>query len=161
MKVWVTTVGTSPFALINSIWAACIEEDWCADKVYLVASEYTKCYIDDLTRIIERVIYCHNGRKAEFESIVVDDTDLKKVLETFVSIVSREKAEGNEVAVDITPGRKYMSAFSMYSGLVSSPRADKIFYLHLLDNRFLNRPYPMIPATHIYLEDIISIGGYE
>lgn len=157
MKIWVTTVGTTPFAVINSLWAAIDQEGWVPKRIYLIASKNTQKYIPGLVRVIEVIVTSYGGEKIEVVPVNINESDFKIVYENYFNIIKKEKKDDNEVAIDITPGRKYMSAFAMYCALRSEPPADKIYYAHIKGGKFQNLPYPYVPAKYIVIKDILSM----
>ena len=158
MKSWITTIGPSPFAVINTFWAAADRDDWVPDRIYLVYNDYTKEFLPGISAVMERIILEYDGDRPEIYCKCVDENDLAGVFKTYKGIISQERKLGNEIAIDITPGRKYMSAFSLYAGLKEGS-IDKIYYIHIRGRKFMNRPYPLIPVSYCELEDIVSIGG--
>ena len=158
MKSWITTIGPSPFAVINTFWAAADRDDWVPDRIYLIYNEDTKEFLPGISAVMERIILEYGGDRPEIYCKCVDENDLAGVFKTYEGIISQERELGNEIAIDITPGRKYMSAFSLYAGLKDGT-IDKIYYIHIRGRKFMNLPYPLIPTPYCNLEDIVSIGG--
>lgn len=156
MNVWITTAGTSPFAAINSIWAAIIHEDFKPKRIHILANDFVvkKKYLEQVVQGCEHLM---NGYdlSVEIKTHEFEETDFSSYFKRLQALVKEEKMAGNEVAIDMTPGRKYMSAFSMYLGVGEdiSHKADRIYYHHLLDLSFGAYPYPLIPSNlrHLYM----------
>ncbi|MCF2138007.1 MAG: hypothetical protein K9W43_12305 [Candidatus Thorarchaeota archaeon] len=53
--------------------------------------------------------------------------------------------------IDITPGRKFASAIGLKVGI--SENVESRFYLHLLDDAYTNRNYPLIPEAFVKFVD--------
>ncbi len=129
MKVWITTVGSSPFAVINTLWAACELDGYVPEKVYLVANGKVEQEARIVNEWITRIIKAY-GAAPIIERIHADEVDFMNFSRILSTCITEEKKSGNEVAVDMTPGRKFMSAFSMFNGLAKNG-ADRVYYLHV------------------------------
>ncbi|KCZ73383.1 hypothetical protein ANME2D_00449 [Candidatus Methanoperedens nitroreducens] len=156
MKVWITTVGSSPFAVINTLWAACELEGYVPEKLYLVANGKVEQEVKVVNEWTKRIIEAY-GEDAIIERIHADEVDFINFSRILSSCITEEKKKGNEVAVDMTPGRKFMSAFSMSNGLAENG-ADRVYYLHLSDvTKYKNRPFIEIPANEQRLYDMKKV----
>lgn len=157
MKVWISTASTSTFAVINTLWAAIIQEDYLPEKIHLLANDYVvaKGFLKN-AELGCKLICQEYGIKTTVKTHEFRETDFSSLAQLLGAIVGAEKQIGNEVAIDITPGRKFMSAFSMYMGVgrAIEQQADRIYYHHLLDFAFKDFPYPLIPANIRRLYDI-------
>ena len=65
MIIWITTVGWSPFAVINPIWAYCKENDECPNKIILIYTPFKKIKfnLDICQRYISEILKANNGKK--------------------------------------------------------------------------------------------------
>ncbi len=145
MKVWITTVGSSPFAVINAMWAACELEDYVPEKVYFVYNDKMAQNLEINKKWILRLTGEY-GKPALIIEEKCDEEDFQSYSRLIHSLISNEKKEGNTVAIDLTPGRKIMSAFGMFHGL-SEGGADRVYYIHL-DNmkKYDGKSFIEIPA---------------
>ncbi len=156
MKVWISTVGLSPFAVINTFWAACELEKYVPEKVFLVANGKVELELTKVKEWIARIMKAY-GTDAVIERIYADEVDFVNFSRKLSSCISEEKKKGNEVAVDMTPGRKFMSAFSMFNGLAKDG-ADRVYYLHLSDvTRYKDKSFIEIPACVQKLYDMKKV----
>jgi len=150
MKIWLTTVGISPFAVINAIWTACKTGEYVPERIYLIVNKVVeeKGHVDTVKSWIDRILREY-GVEPEIITKYAEETDFGEFAKILGGIVKKEKLEGNEVALDMTPGRKFMSALAMYLGTGSDVKykADRVYYLHLADNSYQNQPYITIPLT--------------
>ncbi len=148
MRVWITVVGMSPFAVVNPLWAACRQDNFVPERIYLLVNEKVKKKgnVDRVREILDTLI-SEFGIRAEIKEVEAEETDFKRFAETIGGILKEEKQAGSEVAVDMTPGRKFMSAFAMYLGIGESvaDKADRVYYLHLIDTSYMDKPYIEIP----------------
>jgi len=151
-KTWITIVGSSPFAVINTAWAACRVEDYVPERVVLITNSQLKPGDVSTVRHWLGVMLKEYGIESpEFVEISVEESDFSGIMGAFVKAIGEASQKG-EVAIDMTPGRKYMSAIAMYSGILND--VDHIYYLHLLDNSYQNSPYSLIPLCKNRLSDI-------
>ncbi|MCK4814282.1 hypothetical protein KA005_00815 [bacterium] len=154
MNSWITIIGSSPFALINTLWAACKIDGYVPDRVLFIVNEQLgQAPIDTAKRWVYEILKEYGVKEPIFEEISVNETDFIDLKETFKGNISAFKTDG-AVAVDMTPGRKYMSAITMHTGL--EERADHVYYLHLSDNKYQNKPFPLIPMYKQRLVDMVS-----
>ncbi|RLF66029.1 MAG: hypothetical protein DRN57_07940 [Thermoplasmata archaeon] len=158
MRCWITTVGPSPFAVINTLWAAVERDGWLPDKIHMVFTEDTSRLLPGISLVMERISLEFGGKKPQIYCHSIDEMDLSGVLGTYTAIIGKERKERTGIAIDITPGRKYMSAFSLYAGLKGGS-IDRIYYMHIMGRKYMNVPYPLIPCNYCRLEDLVSIGG--
>jgi hypothetical protein len=156
MKAWISIIGSSPFAVINTIWAACKLEEYIPEKVLFIVNRNLKEEnIKAVHSWTEELLKSYGIKNPVFESREVEEDDFGQIEDTFRCNISRLKHEGL-VAVDITPGRKYMSAIAMHCGLAEG--ASHVYYLHLKDFQYQDEPFPLIPIQKQQLIDMKETG---
>jgi len=154
MNSWITIIGSSPFAVINTIWAACKIDGYVPDRVLFIVNEQVNpASIDTAKRWVLEILKEYGVNEPVFEEIDIVETDFIDLKEAFKGNIFDFKADG-PVAVDMTPGRKYMSAITMHTGLAAE--CDHVYYLHLSDYRYQNKPFPLIPMHKQRLVDMVS-----
>jgi hypothetical protein len=152
MKYWLAFIGSSPFAVINTIWAACREEGYVPEHVkFLTNRELKEEWKDTIGNWVPTLLEKYGVTDPLYSTKNIVETDFQDIYAKYRSLLS-EIGEKDEVAVDITPGRKYMSAISMEVGLEMG--VDHVYYMHLSDNRYQNSPYPLIPKHRHTLIDM-------
>ncbi|PKL59041.1 MAG: hypothetical protein CVV34_00020 [Methanomicrobiales archaeon HGW-Methanomicrobiales-5] len=145
MNVWITTVGSSPFAVINTLWAACELDDFVPERIYFAYNDKMEHELEIVRKWIERIVKEYGGEVEVIEKKFVEE-DFSGYSKLIKSMIIKEKTDGGAVAIDITPGRKIMSAFSMFYGLLPDG-ADRVYYLHLFDvKKYGNKSFCDIPA---------------
>jgi len=156
MKSWISIIGSSPFAVINTIWAAWKLEGYVPEKVLFIVNRNLK---DEDVKTVhvwtEELLKSYGVKDPDFESREVEEDDFGQIEDIFRGSISRLKKEG-PVAVDITPGRKYMSALAMHCGLAGG--ASHVYYLHLKDFKYQDEPFPLIPIQKQQLIDMKKTG---
>lgn len=156
MRTWITSIGISHHAVVNTFWASAAEKDWIPQRVYLLTNDRTKKDAVAISTRMERIAIHYGGEKLDLRLKVFDETDLEALFQMYSDIMNRETQEGNDISVDITPGRKFMSAFALYCSLNNRSCVRNIFYFHLLDDEFMDRSYPFLPMNSFKLRNLMD-----
>ncbi|MBC7086203.1 MAG: hypothetical protein H5T43_07560 [Methanomethylovorans sp.] len=150
-KYWITFIGSSPFAVINTVWAAC-KEGYVPDSLMLfVNEELSETSINTVRQWLPIVLVEYGIKEPSIRTLNVNETGFHEIKDFYGSCISSFKEKG-EIAVDITPGRKYMSAIAMAAGI--SENANHVYYLHLKDSLYQDKPLSLIPAHKCQLIDL-------
>ncbi len=150
-KYWITFIGSSPFAVINTIWAAC-KQGYVPDcLLFLVNEELNETWENTVIRWVPLVLEEYGISEPRIVRLNVAETGFHEIKDFYGSYISSFKEKG-EVAVDITPGRKYMSAIAMAAGI--SENANHVYYLHLKDSNYQDKPLSLIPVHKCQLIDL-------
>ncbi len=162
MITWITTIGWSPFAVINPVWAYCKEYDDCPSKFILIHTGYEKIKknLEIVKSYLKEIARGYSKKRIQDVSTIIyplysEDiqnyaTNLKRI------IIEEVKNNPKKIVLDMTPGRKYMSAINIYYGLQSFDTPIQVFYLHLEESRYQNIPYPLTPIIKNELIDVID-----
>ena len=162
MITWITTVGWSPFAVINPIWAYCKENVEYPDKIIIIHTphEQIKNNLHICKRIITEILKSYNGKNFKEDSIIeeeIENDNIELYAVKLSKIIGREKTlKPNKIILDMTPGRKYMSAINVYYGYNLDEIPIQVFYLHLDENKYQDVPYPLCPIIKNELIDILE-----
>ena len=162
MITWITTVGWSPFAVINPIWAYCKENDECPNKIILIYTPYDKIKNSVLVckRYIIEILKSYNGKNLSKESIIqeeIENDNIEIYADKLNKVIEREKKfKPEKIILDMTPGRKYMSAINVYYGYSLSETPIQVYYLHLEESKYQDVPYPLSPIIKNELIDILE-----
>lgn len=156
MKSWISSLGKSHMAIVNSIWAACNNEEYVPNKVHFVIDKkLDNDYICSIHEWVEKILKAYGVEEPILKNILIDENDFGEIEETFMKEISCLMKEG-PVAVDMTPGRKYVAAISMSAGLHYN--VDHIYYLYLKESKYKDRPFPLTPYPKQRLIDIKKEG---
>ena len=154
MKVWVTTVGKRPFAVLNTIWYLVRKGEYIPERIYLIWNDFVEKEKELVKELIRALLesYGINPEIIADDSVKVNEDDFHNLIKTLARIRDKELEEGNEIAVDMTPGRKFMSALSMYLGVADElikkkKNVHRVYYLHLKDLKFEDKPLVLIPFS--------------
>lgn len=162
MIIWITTVGWSPFAVINPIWAYCKENDECPNKIILIYTpfERIKHSLSICRRYISEILKTYNGKYLKEDSIIIEEIENDSIeiyADKLNKIIEREKnMKPDKIILDMTPGRKYMSAINVYYGYNLKDTPIQVFYLHLEESKYQDVPYPLTPVIQNELTDILE-----
>jgi len=147
-------VGTSPFAVLNTIWYVVRKGEYVPERIYLIWNDFVRKEKELAEEMIKVVLesYGVNPEIVADDSVKVDENDFLGLVKMLREIKDKELEEGNEIAVDMTPGRKFMSAISMYLGVADElikkkKNVHRVYYLHLKDQKFLDKPLVLIPFS--------------
>lgn len=162
MITWITTVGWSPFAVINPVWAYCKEFKECPSKFILVhtKNERIKENLVLVKSYLKEIAWGYSNENFLENNIIIHQIgseDIQNYANTLKKIISTEIDNSpKKIILDMTPGRKYMSAINIYYGLQRSNIPIQVFYLHLEESRYQDVPYPLTPIIKNELVDIID-----
>lgn len=161
MKVWISTVGWSPFAVINPLWAACYFEweNFVPEKVVLLNNqnqdEKVKENYDIVKLWLTRILNEYSISDPVIESVDANENNMKEYAHTFQEVV--EKHILDEIAIDMTPGRKFMSGIAMWYASQPKSKIAKLYYLQLWGQKYKDLPFIKIPAVNQRLINIKEI----
>jgi hypothetical protein len=148
MKAYLTLLGRSTWALINSYYAVLEEKGYHPDKVtvYTEGNSETKGILDGISSISSEY-----GLHPTVEVKMVHEGDFIASGNMISADLKRLKDEGYETALDITPGRKALVAGAILSA--SKQHIDHIYYLMIDSTEDADRPYLFIPRKRQTLTD--------
>jgi len=147
MKAYLTLLGRSTWALINSYYAVVEERGYHPDRVII----YTEApgesgQVSDAIMDISK----EYGFNPAIEVKHVYEGDFIKAVEAVGGELRKLKDEGCETALDITPGRKALVA----GAVLSAPKLiDHMYYLMIDSTDDADKPYMLIPRRRQTLID--------
>ena len=156
--------GTSPKAIINSIWASIDIEKIEPTNIVLLKTK-GQWGLDRIKRSVESLVENTLDNSCSVEFITITESDIEKNLKLLKDYLQNLSVENSKVIFDITPGRKTMSI----SGLLfvhnaigeketSSSMYQKIVYWHLLDSgKYVRKWYPEIPRSKFQFVDLMEV----
>ena len=151
-QAYITLMGRSGWAVVNSFHACVTETQYRPEKVVIVnETQYSidvKPVIDGL-RIIQASYASTN-----LQAIEVPDWDARASGRAIRELVDSLRSQGYEIALDITGGRK-----ALVSGALLSLREhplEHVFYLAIDTTEGAAKPYYLIPKRIQRLFDIVT-----
>ncbi len=158
-RAWVTVVGWSPMAVINTLWHAC-EQGIVPTHIYLLRSPQTPQIEQSLKRVeryLQALLPEFGVADPQIEVQSIDEDDLRGFRQQLNRTLLEARRQCEKVVLDITAGRKYMSAFGLSLGLRADIGLEKLYYNQLLDQRYQDEPHPLIPRHHQQLYDLLEV----
>ncbi|MFW6195979.1 MAG: TM1812 family CRISPR-associated protein [Thermoplasmatota archaeon] len=149
---FITFVGRSEWAVVNSFTAILFHTDLKPGKIHLLYkssdNEIAESCVEGLNGILDvKGIACDI-----IEHELKDEFDLMKPAEIMEDILD----EDEEVVIDITPARKFMSSSALIEGMRNDVKG--IYYLYIDSIEDADRPYFDIPLPR---QDLIEMTRGE
>lgn len=140
---YITILGRSSWALINTYYSVIRERGFRPDTIYVFTE---RTYETKLEKIRSAISIISSGYdfKPRIESKVVSDIDFIEAGREIFKLINRLKAEKTEIAIDITPGRRALVAAALIPAM--ELKVDNIFYLAITSTEDAAKPYMMIPT---------------
>ncbi|MBN1800385.1 MAG: hypothetical protein JW891_02710 [Candidatus Lokiarchaeota archaeon] len=170
MITWITTVGWSPFAVINPIWAYCKDKGRFPSRIKLLHTSHIKILenLDICKKNIFKILKSYSNDRnfqPQIDSCPVKSEDIEIYTEALKDVVNSVIKLGDSelIILDMTPGRKYMSAKVMHVGeqVNSIENPVQVFYLALEDLTYMNSTYPTIPLFTQGLNNILEDADFQ
>ncbi len=151
MRAYITILGRSTWALINTYYAVLMEKAYFPDVIHVFAEDV---YADELDKVVEglRILSEEFGFEPEIHTHVIREADFVNAGREISELVKDLRSKGYSIAIDITPGRKPLVAAALIPAV--KYRMDHVFYLAVKELEA--KPYMMIPLSIQRLKDFIS-----
>ncbi|OPX68327.1 MAG: hypothetical protein A4E38_01847 [Methanoregulaceae archaeon PtaB.Bin108] len=148
--MYLSLLGRSAWALLNTYYAVARETRYNPDTVYIAVETPYQKYSGGVTEGVQ-AISRHFGFSPEIECIPVGQGSIVDVSVRVHPLIMAKKKEGAEVAIDITPGRKATVAGVLLP--IKLNDVDHVFYLEISTTYDVAKPYQMIPRQFHQLHD--------
>uniref|UniRef100_A0A7C3RM36 Uncharacterized protein n=1 Tax=Archaeoglobus fulgidus TaxID=2234 RepID=A0A7C3RM36_ARCFL len=150
-KAYITLLGRSEWAVINTYYAVLAEKSYYPDTIHIFAE---KSYSADLEKIADgmRILSKEFGFEPEISSTVIEDNDFITAVRKIGELIRKLKEQECSVAIDITPGRKTLVAAALIPAV--KLRLEHVFYLAAKELE--SKPYMMIPLASQKLRDFME-----
>lgn len=150
-KAYLTLLGRSTWALINSYYAVLEEQSYYPDtiKIYAESGNETGHIAEALKTISNEY-----SITPSIEIIEVPEGAFIAAGNTISADLKKLKEQGYETALDITPGRKPLVAGALVSTLLHS--IDHIYYLMIDSTEDADKTYMLIPRKRQTLNDFLE-----
>ncbi len=155
MKVYITMLGRSTWAMINAYYAVVMEKKYKPDEIYIFLEDIYQDKLPKAVRALE-MISAAFGFSPKIDVIIIKEANFKEARKKAGILLRKLKSIGAEIAIDITSGRRALVAGALVQGVPL--KVNHVFYLALADKdiQFANRPYMMIPLHAQKLEDFME-----
>lgn len=159
MKIYITMVGLSDWAIFNSLWAAIRLRNYVPDKIYIFTITKRRKQAE-LARRRFHALLKEYGKKAKIDIIEVAEADFVSSGKRINEVVKEEKTNENKIAIEVTPGRKAMVAGALVPSIQG--KVDHVFYLYLENFDYSDNLFMRIPLTiqhsHDFMEEVRFAG---
>ena len=156
MKVYITILGRSTWALINTYYAVLMEEAYHPDVIHIFAEDI---YAEELEKAAEgvKILSEEFGISPEINTHVVPEADFIEAGKTISDLIMRLREDEFSIAIDVTAGRKALVAAALIPAV--KHRMDHVFYLAV--RKLESKPYMMIPLANQSLRDFVEEARIE
>ena len=151
-RAYITILGRSTWALLNTYYAVLMEKTYFPDLVYVYAEDI---YADELEKAVEgiKILSEEFGFNPEVHAKIVREADFLNAGKEISELIGKLKEEGYSIAIDITPGRKALVAAALIPAV--KHKMDHVFYLAV--KSLESKPYMMIPLSIQQLKDFMEV----
>lgn len=152
MKAYITILGRSTWALLNTYYAVLMEKSYYPDSVYVYAEDI---YVQELEKAVKgiKILSEEFEFTPEIHTITVKEADFLNAGREISELIGKLKEKGYSIAIDITPGRKALVAAALIPAV--KHRMDHVFYLAV--KKLESKPYMMIPLSIQQLKDFMEV----
>jgi hypothetical protein len=156
MQAYITILGRSIWAVINSLYAVLKQTDNKPDVIYVVTESIFR---DKLDKTVEgvKIVLDHFGFHAAVSTMIVAEGNLTAAGKAVGGLAKKLNDKGYDIIVDITPGRKSLVAGTLLA--LKKDQVSHIFYLDIKTIEDVNYPFEMIPKQIQSLKDFLQEGG--
>lgn len=158
-RSWITVVGWSPMAVVNTIWQAC-EQQVVPDRIVLLASpdEKVSQSVQTVKHYLCEILPRYGVKKPKIHEVTIDENDFMGFWNTLKSVLKKESQSAQGIVIDATAGRKFMSAFAVMLGVSSSSLPiEHVYYNHMSSQRYQDVQHPLIPRPAHQLYDLLQL----
>ena len=126
-QAYITLMGRSGWAVVNSFYASVIETDYRPEEVILL---YEAQYTDGIKPVVDALeIVQGTYSTPNVVQVEVPTSDAHAAGQVALDLVRGLKEKGSEVALDITGGRKALVAGSLLA--LKDQGLDHVYYLEI------------------------------
>jgi hypothetical protein len=155
MRAYITILGRSIWAVINSLYAVMKHEDIRPDVVYIITENIFKEKLESTVEGV-KIVLDEFGIEPRIETKIVAEGKFVLAGNAIKNLIKDLKDRDYSIDVDITPGRKSLVAGMML--VLNKEQVDHIFYLDIKTIVDVSYPYEMIPKQIQSLKDFMKEG---
>ena len=162
--IYMIFCGTSPYPIINSLWASIDIKGIKPTEIVLLVSEKQRG-LEKIKKCVETLIENTLGNNCSVENLIISEWDIKKNIDQLSEFLNKMGEPKKELIVDITPGRKTMSISGVLfvNNAIGRKIATKeifqhIIYWHLIESdKYSSKWYPEIPRENFNFVDLMEV----
>jgi hypothetical protein len=147
-KAYITILGRSSWAVLNTYYAALMEKAYYPDNIYIFAED---TYSEDIPKIIEgmKILSAEFDFNPKIKFSLVEENDFITAVKKIGGLIKELKRQNYSIAIDITSGRKILVAAALIPAV--KLKMSHVFYLAV--KNLESKPYMMIPLANQQLRD--------
>lgn len=150
-KAYITILGRSLWALINSYYAVLFQKSFFPEVVHIFTEDIYSNELNKAERAI-KILSEEFGFSPEIQTHISVEAEFFKAGHEVSNLIKGLKAEGYRIAIDLTPGRKALVTAVLIPAM--KQKIDHLFYLAV--KRLESKPYMMIPLANQQLRDFME-----
>lgn len=153
-RVYITQSYASPYATINSVWAAAREHGYVPDCIHLLTPDPGD---DDVVRLQKGLEALQHalGKEPDVQLVEDDPEDFEDTASTVSDLIATCRGEGHRVAADVTPGRT-IPKVALFDACARNP-PDHLFYLSVPDYDYRDELYLNVPFRLQNSLDLVEV----
>lgn len=149
--VYVTLLGRSGWAVLNTYYAVLREEMFAPQEIHIFTESAEAPLLGPVIDGLTRITNAFDIAAKIAPPVVIPDGDFFKAGQQILDLVRDCRTEGKRVAIDITSGRKALVVGALVP--LRDIGIDHIFYLDITTTEGNALPYMMIPLPIQRLRD--------
>ncbi|MBD3227138.1 MAG: hypothetical protein GF329_03035 [Candidatus Lokiarchaeota archaeon] len=155
MKTYITILGRSDWAVINTYYAVLKHKKFFPDYIYVITEDI---YEPELEKVIAGLNILSDAFDfhPEINSKIMKEANFAESGIQINNLIKKLKKDSPEIAIDITSGRKALVAATLLP--LYKNHVDYLFYLAIKTTKEVNKPYEMIPMQIQNLRDFVHEG---
>jgi len=150
-KVYITILGRSTWALINTYYAGLMEGRYFPDIIHTFAEDV---FAEELEKAVGgvKILSEEFSISPEIHTHIVPEADFVEAGRVISGLIHKLKEEDCSIAIDITPGRKALVTAALIPAV--KHKMDHVFYLAV--KKLESKPFMMISLGNQSLRDFIQ-----
>ncbi len=156
--------GTSPYSIINSLWASIDIKGIIPTKIVLLVSEKQSSF-EKIEKSVSTLIENILEKECSVETLIISEFEIKKNIALLMKYIDSLGEQKKHLILDITPGRKTMSISgvlfannALKQKIITSEDLHQIIYWHLIDSdKHYSKWYPEIPRENFNYVDLMEV----
>lgn len=153
MRTYITILGRSSWALINTYYAVLKHIRFYPDNIYIITEDIFKPDLDKVEAGL-KILSEEFGFEPKIYKKTMKEANYGESGIRINNLIKRLKDKRHDIAVDITSGRKALVAAALIP--LSKTHVNYIFYLAIKTTKGVNKPYEMIPMQIQDLRDFVQ-----
>ncbi len=153
-KAYITILGRSVWAMVNTYYAVLREDDYRPDKIFIF-TEKSFSQEAEKGKVAMEVLNENYEHESNIIIKVVDDVDFVSAGNQLMDKINELGEDEYDISLDITPGRKPLVVASLLP--TKKKELEHVYYLEISDLKNADHPYMEIPMEKQRLWDFTEV----